>query len=162
MSVETLLSNPSLRDRLSAAADDAEARDPGSLRASTLRLLDAALRDRDVTARAREGHEYCDDMEVKALLRTRVAQREASANEHEQAGDLLAAQRERDEIAILNEFLPRTLEGSELDAVVREVVDDLQADRLADIGRCMSALKERFPDRIDPGVATKAVKAALR
>lgn len=162
MSVDTLLPNDCLRDRLAAAAEEAEAREPGSRRTATLRLLDAALRDRDATARSREGDEYCDDAQVKSLLRTLSAQRETSAREHELAGDLKAAEIAREELAVFAEFLPRPVEGAELETAVRAVVDELEADRLTDIGRCMAALKQRFGDRIDPCVATKLVKSALR
>lgn len=128
---------------------------------ATLRLIECAVRDRDVCARGRGLGEGCPDADVRTVLETMVAQREVSAREHDAAGRIEDAIREREEIEVIQKFLPVPLSGKTLEAAVGEIVEDLGASKLKDVGRCMSALKERFPGMIDTGSAGKAVREAL-
>ena len=155
-------SNNSMRDRLVAALQSAEQDDPEGTRARTLRLVKCAMRDRDVTARTQGQCEGCEDAEIRKLLETMVAQREVSAREYDESGRISDAEREREEIEIIQSFLPRPLDGDNLDTAVDEVVDDLEASKLKDVGRCMAELQHRYPGRIDTGTAGKAVRRALR
>ena len=144
-----------------AALQSAEQDDPQGIRARTLRLVKCAMRDRDVTARTQGQCEGCEDNEVRDLLETMVAQREVSAREYDESGRISDAEREREEIEIIQAFLPRPLEGEALDAAVEKVVEDLEASKLKDMGRCMAELQSRYPGRIDTGSAGKAVRRAL-
>ena len=81
--------------------------------------------------------------------------------EHEDAGLIEDAIREREEIEIIRQFLPVPLQGEALASAVSEVVTELGASKLKDLGRCMSALKERYPGLIETGEAGKAVRKAL-
>ncbi|RIJ13814.1 GatB/YqeY domain-containing protein [Henriciella mobilis] len=151
----------SIRDRLVAALNSAESDDPQGVRARTLRLVKCAMRDRDVTARTQGQCEGCEDTEVRKLLETMVAQREVSAREYDESGRISDAEREREEIAVLEAFLPRPLDGDALEDAVEQVVEDLEARKLKDMGRCMAELQSRYPGRIDTGSAGKAVRRAL-
>lgn len=155
-------SQPStIRCRIGEALSQAEQNDPDGVTAQTLRLVKCAMTDRDVTARGRGECSGCEETEIIKLLETMVAQREISAREYDEAGRIADAERERDEIEVIDNFLPKPLAGAALRAAVEDVVSDLEATKLKDVGRCMSALRERYPGRIECGPAGKAVRAAL-
>lgn len=150
-----------LRERIDTALREAEADAPEGVRASTLRLVACAIRDRDVTARRRGDCEGCPDAGVRDVLETMAEQRRVSAREFDESGRIADAEREREELAVIEEFLPQPLKGEVLEEAVQEVVSDLEARTLKDLGRCISTLKARYPGRIDPQKAGKAVRAAL-
>ncbi len=154
--------DPGLRERLEAALKDCETNAPDSVRAATLRLINCAMRDRDISARSLGQCGGCAEAEVLEVLEMMAGQREVSAAEYDESGRIEDAEREREELAVIREFLPRPLIGEALSEAVQTVVDDLNASRLTDLGRCMSALKARFPGRIEPGEAGRAVRDALR
>lgn len=150
-----------LRDQLAAALERADREDHDSVEAQTLRLILCAVGDRDMTARQRGECSGCPEAAMRDLLEMMAAQREVSISEYEAAGQVAEAERERAELDVIRAFLPRKLEGEALDAAVQEVVTDLEASRLKDLGRCMQALKQRYPGRIETGSAGKAVRQAL-
>ncbi len=151
-----------LKARIASALKDESAREThDDVRLATLRLIDCAVRDRDVCARGRGDGMGCPDAAVREVLEIMIEQRLEAASEHEAALRFEEAQRERSEIEIIESFLPVPLEGPALKAAVQTVVDDLGASKLKDLGRCMSALKEMYPDRIEPAAAGKAVREAL-
>ena len=130
-------------------------------RVATLRLINAALKDRDIAARSQDRCCGLTDEEVEAVLTKMVKQRQDSAATYEEAGRIELAEQEREEQAIIAGYLPRQMTGDEIDAAVDDVVADLGADGLKDMGRCMGALKERYAGQMDFGRANKAVKAKL-
>lgn len=150
-----------IRHRLDSALSQAETEDANSVRAQTLRLVKCAMTDRDVTARGRGDCGGCEDNEIIVLLETMVAQRELSARQFDEAGRIEDAERERDEIEVIADFLPKPLKGDDLTLAVNAIVAELAASKLKDVGKCMSALRERFPGQIECGPAGKAVRAAL-
>jgi uncharacterized protein YqeY len=151
-----------IRDRLVAALQTAESDDAEGVRARTLRLVKCAMRDRDVMARGQGNCAGCEDTEVRKLLEVMVAQREISAREYDESGRISDAEREREEMEILQSFLPRPLAGDALEDAVEVVIEDLDATKLKDMGRCMAELQTRYPGRIETGTAGKAVRRALR
>lgn len=161
MNATTKIRTASLRQRLLEALEQAEASDPVSAEAQTLRLVKCAMTDRDVLARGRGDCNGCYDAELVDLLKTMVSQREVSATEYDNTGRIADAERERQEIEILSAFLPQPLQGEALKEAVQEVIGDLSAAKLKDVGRCMTALRERYPGRIECGSAGKAVRDAL-
>lgn len=132
-----------------------------SVRLATLRLIDCAIRDRDVCARGRGEGEGCPEADVRNVLETMIAQREVAAREYDDAGRIEDAIREREEIEVIQQFLPVPLSGKALEDAVSTVVEDLGASKLKDIGRCMTALKQRYPGLIEPAIAGKAMRKAL-
>ena len=150
-----------LKARVVQALKSAEEDTTDTLRLTTLRLIAAAVRDRDVCARGRGAGEGCPDEDVRRVLETMVAQREASARQHDSVGLIEDAIREREEMAVIQQFLPSPLEGEALEAAVEQVVADLGASKLTDMGRCMSTLKARYPGLIQTCAASKAMRKAL-
>ncbi len=152
---------PSLKTRLKEALCFAEASDPDGVEAQTLRLVKCAMNDRDIKARGKGQCGGCSDDELLQLFEVMIQQREVSAKEYDDTGRIAEAEREREEIEILSVFLPKPLEGDALKMAVRTVVSDLGAKKLTDKGRCMTALRKRYPGRIECGPAGKAVQKAL-
>jgi uncharacterized protein YqeY len=150
-----------LRARILQALKDESDSAGDETKRATLRLIECAIRDRDVCARGRGQGAGCPDEDVRRVLETLVAQREESAREHDDEGRIEDAIREREEIDIIRTFLPRQLAGKALDIAVKQVVDDLGASKLTDLARCVTALKERYPGLIEASSAGKAVRTAL-
>ncbi len=150
-----------MRERINAALKAAmKAQEP--CRTSTLRLMAAALKDREIAARDEEGIDPPDDEAVAiAVLAKMIRQREDSIRTYEEAGRLELADRERDEIAVIREFLPKPMSQDEVDAAVAAAIADTEAEGLKDMSRVMAALKARHPGRMDFGKVGKQVKNAL-
>ncbi len=130
-------------------------------RTSTLRLINAAIQDRDIANRG-TGKDPVNDEEILQILSKMVRQREESALAFEQGARLELAEQERQEIAIIREFLPKQLGEEEVKHACRQVIDEVGADGLRDMGRCMAALKEKFPGKMDFGKASGIVKGLLQ
>ena len=150
-----------LRARILQALKDESDSIGDETKRATLRLIECAIRDRDVCARGRGQGAGCPDEDVRRVLETLVAQRETSAIEHDEEGRIEDAIREREEIAIIQQYLPKPLSGKALDIAVKQVVEDLGATKLADLGRCVTALKDRYPGLIEAASAGKAVRTML-
>lgn len=149
-----------LREQLADALSEAGNTDDKS-RKGTLRLINAALKDRDVANRA-AGRDPVSDEEVIVVLAKMVQHRIDSARTYEEAGQLDLAQQERDEIAVIRELMPRQLEPGEVERVCRQVVEETDSKGLRDVGRCMNALKERYPGKMNMSQASTVVKDLLR
>ena len=150
-----------LRIRINCALQAAEAADANSVEVQTLRLVKCAMDDRDVIARRRGDCSGCDDEVIVELLETMAAQRLDSIKQYDDSGRIVDAEREREELEIIHSFLPRPLSGDDLQTAAAAVVNELQASKLKDVGRCMSALREKYPGQIECGPASKAVRAAI-
>jgi uncharacterized protein len=149
-----------MRERLAEAIKDAM-RAKDQLRVSTLRLMAAALKDQDIAKRAHGDGAQLDDAEVRALLAKMIRQREESARAYEEAGRMELAERERDEQAIIREFLPKPMSQHEIDAAIAKAIHDTHASSIRDMGKVMGALKEAHAGRMDFGLVGTQVKAAL-
>jgi hypothetical protein len=150
-----------LRNRIDAALSKAESAQPCGVEAQTLRLIKCAMDDRDVIARKRGECSGCDNEVIEELLETMAEQREQSIKQFDDAGRIADAEREREELEIIMSFLPEPLSGDALQSAAAQVVTELQARKLKDVGRCMTALRKKFPGRIECGPASKAVRAAI-
>ncbi|MFD1696407.1 GatB/YqeY domain-containing protein [Roseibium aestuarii] len=149
-----------MRDTLNTALKQAQTQ-ADKCRLSTLRLIQAAIRDRDVVARS-QGGDGVEDEDILEMLQTMVRQRDVSAREFEEMGQLDLAEQERRESAIIREFLPHQIEGDVMQALCAQAVEELDAHGLRDIGRCMAALKQRYPGQMDFVKASCMVKDLLR
>ena len=150
-----------LRNRINTALSSAETENANSVESQTLRLIKCAMDDRDVIARGRGECSGCDNEVILELLETMVAQRERAIKQFDDNGRIAEAEREREEIEIIAEFLPKPLIGEALETAAAAVVSQLRASKLKDVGRCMTALRERYPGQIECGPASKAVRAAI-
>lgn len=155
---------PSIRNRLTEATKRAEA-NQDSTRLCMLRLINAAVRDRDLAERSRrclcDGDAKAPDATILSLLSTMIHQRENSAENYEESGRLDLAERERAEIAVVREFLPEPLSEAESRAAVNQAIAEMGARNLRDLGRVMSWLKARYPGQMDFNRACGWVKDSL-
>ena len=145
-----------LKSRILEDVKDAmRARDKARL--ATLRMVTAAIKQREVDQRAGS----LDDASVVAVLEKMLKQRRESASQYDGAGrdDLAAA--ERAEIAVIETYMPRALDPAEVDAMIATAIDEAGAATMKDMGRVMGLLKPRMQGRADMGAVSAAVKARL-
>lgn len=129
-------------------------------RTATLRAINAAIKDKDIDARG-QGKGPLGDEDVLALLQKMVKQREESLGIYEKAGREDLAVVEREEIAILGEFLPKGLSEAEIEAAIVDAIKKTGAEGPKDMGKVVAALKAEFPGRIDFGKASAKIRTAL-
>ncbi len=129
-------------------------------RTATLRSINAAIKDKDIEARG-QGKEPLAEGDIVVLLQKMVKQREESLGIFVKAGRDDLAVVEREEIAILSEFLPQGLSEAEVDAAITAAIAKTGAEGAKDMGKVIASLKADYPGRIDFGKASAKVKAAL-
>ncbi|RVT86724.1 GatB/YqeY domain-containing protein [Rhodobacteraceae bacterium CCMM004] len=150
-----------LRARINAGLKQAM-RDKEGQRLSTLRLINAAIKDRDIALRGQdEGPAEVGDAEVLHILGKMVKQRQESIRAYEEGGRLELADREREEIEVIEEFLPRKLNDAEVDKAIARAIGDTGASSIRDMGRVMAALKSEYTGRMDFGRVGPQVKDRL-
>lgn len=145
-----------LNDALKAAMLGRDART-----VSTVRLILAALKDRDIAARPRGLADGIPDEEILQMLQSMTKQRRESIALYEQGGRLELAQQEAEEIAIIEKFLPAQLSETEMGEAVAAQIAEIGAQGLKDMGRVMAALKEHYAGRMDFTKASGIVKRKL-
>lgn len=128
---------------------------------STLRLILAALRDRDIAERSKGNLGGLTDDQIVALLHSMVKQRYDSIEFYEKGDRPDLAQQEAEEIAIIEHFMPPQMTAAEIDAAVAGVIEELNAKNLKDMGRVMAALRERYAGLMDFSGASARVKGQL-
>lgn len=148
-----------MRDAIQAALKEAQ-KSQDKTRVSTLRLICAAVKDRDLANRS-AGKDPVSDAEISEILTKMIKQRRESAESYEQAGRLELADQERAESAVILEFLPKQMCEEEVEKACESVVRDTGAEGLRDVGKCMSTLKERFSGQMDFSKASGVVKSIL-
>lgn len=149
-----------LRTKLQAATKDAmKARD--GTRLSALRLISAAVKDREIAARGGDGDAELTDADLIAILSKMVKQRQESAKAYEEGGRLELAEKEQVEIEIIQEFLPRQLDEAETVAAIDSAIADLGATGIRDMGRVMAELRDRHAGQMDFGAVGPMVKTRL-
>ena len=149
-----------MRDEINAALKQAM-KDKNSNRLSTLRLISAAIKDRDIAARSDGNDARVSDEDVLAILVKMVKQRQESARVYEEGNRLDLSERELSEIVIIEEFLPRQLSADKTEAVIAQAISDTGAESIRDMGKDMGILKSKYTGQIDFGAAGALVKAAL-
>ncbi|MDP6621581.1 MAG: GatB/YqeY domain-containing protein [Alphaproteobacteria bacterium] len=145
-----------LNDALKAAMKAQDKR-----RVSTLRLILAALKDRDIAARSGDNGDGISETDILGMLQTMIRQRQDSTEQFKQGGRKDLADKEQEEIAVIQDFLPDQLDEGEVGEACREVVAELEAGSLKDMGRVMGELKSRYTGRMDFSKASAAVKELL-
>lgn len=149
-----------LRERVNTAVKQAM-KDKEAARLSTLRLINAAIKDRDIAARAEGNENGVDESEVLAILGKMVKQRRESAKTYEEGGRLDLAEREEAEIVVIEEFLPRPLNEAEVNAAVDAAVAEVGATSIRDMGRVMGVLKGKYTGQMDFGAVGALIKTRL-
>ena len=150
-----------LREQIDEALKTAMKARDDKTRVSTLRLINAAIKDRDIAARGEDRCCGVTDDEILQLLTKMVKQREDSANAYEAGCRPDLAEQENREIVIIREFLPRQLTDAEIEAAVAAALADENATSLKDMGRVMAALKTRHAGSMDFAKAGTLVKKSL-
>ena len=149
-----------LRDRLQSALKDAmRARDAERL--STLRLINAAIKDREIAMRGDGAEAVVSEGEVTGILSKMVKQRQESARVYEEGGRLELAEKELNEIKVIEEYLPRQLDGEEVDAAIGSAIAEAGAASIRDMGKVMAVLKAKYTGQMDFATVGPRVKEML-
>lgn len=130
-------------------------------RTSTLRLIQAAIQDRDIANRG-AGKDPVSGDEIMQILAKMVKQREESAKAFEDGQRPELAAQERDEITIIRGFLPTQMDEATVKQACRQAIADVGAEGLRDMGKTMAALKEKYPGKMDFSKASGVVKELLQ
>ena len=149
-----------LRDRINSALKQAM-KDKDTARLATLRLINAAIKDQEIAARVNGETPAMGDAEILAILGKMTKQRNESVRAYEEGGRLDLAEREREEIAVIEEFLPRQLDDTETDAAIDAAIDATGASSIRDMGKVMGVLKSRYTGQMDFGAVGPMVKDKL-
>jgi uncharacterized protein YqeY len=151
-----------LRSQISQALKNAM-RERNAVRLSTLRLISAAIKDRDIEKRAENGGEDdgVGDGEILTILGKMVKQRHESARAYEEGGRLELAEKELAEITVIEDFLPRQLSEDETAAAVEKAIAKTSASSIRDMGKVIGELKGRYTGQMDFSKVGPMVKAKL-
>lgn len=149
-----------LRAQISAAVKQAM-RDKAAERLSTLRLISAAIKDKEIELRGKGADTAVGDDDILAILGKMTKQRMESARAYEEGGRAELAENEKREIAILEEFLPRQLDEAEITAAIDAAIAEAGAESLRDMGKVMGVLKSKYTVQMDFGRVGPMVKAKL-
>lgn len=150
----------SLRAQLTDAMKEAmKAKD--AKRLATVRLILAALKDRDIAARTETSKDLVGDDDILTLLAKMIKQREESATVYRQGGRPELAENEESEIAVIRTFMPKQMDEGEMKAALQAVIAETGAASIKDMGKVMAVLKERYAGQMDFGKASAATKDAL-
>jgi len=148
-----------LRDNINNAMKDAmKARD--ERRVSTLRMMNAAIKNADIAARG-EGKDPLNEADLMSLFQKMIKQRQESADLYEKGGRPELAAQEKGEIAIISSYLPQQMSDVEAGAAISALLQEINAETMKDMGRAMSALRERFAGKMDFGKASGRIKELL-
>jgi len=128
---------------------------------STLRLVNAALKDRDIAARGKGNMDGISDEEILTMLQSMIKQRRDSIAMYEKGGRPELAEREANEITVIENFLPKQFTEDEIQDVIAKVMSDVDAQGLKDMGKVMGILKKEYNGQMDFSKASGMVKDSL-
>lgn len=149
-----------LRDKISSGLKSAM-KNKEVLRLSTLRLISAAIKDKDIALRGQGKPDGVGEAEILAILGKMVKQRQETARTYEEAGRLELAEQELAEVKIIEEFLPTQLSEAEVETAIQTAITELEAESIRDMGRVIGALKTRYTGQMDFGRVGPMVKDRL-
>jgi hypothetical protein len=128
---------------------------------STIRLINAAIKDRDIAARANGNQDGIADTEILSMMQSMIKQRQESSKTYADNGRDDLAERELDEIKVIERFLPQQMSEEETSAAIEAIIADTGASSIKDMGKVMGELKSRYAGQLDMAKAGGAVKAKL-
>ncbi len=152
-----------LRDQIDDALKTAM-REKDKIGLSTLRLINAAIKDRDIAKRGEGGDGSdtgVDGTEILQILGKMVKQRQESARAYEEGGRLELAEQERSEIAVIETFLPKQLDEAEVSSAIDAAIAEAGASSIRDMGKVMGILKSKYTGQMDFGAVGPMVKTKL-
>jgi uncharacterized protein YqeY len=148
-----------LRESINNAMKEAmKARD--ERRVSTLRMMNAAIKNADIEARGL-GKEPLNEADLMSLFQKMIKQRQESADLYEKGGRAELAEQERGEITIISSYLPQQMSDVEAGVAISALLQEINAETMKDMGRAMTALRERFAGKMDFGKASARIKELL-
>jgi len=148
------------RSELNAAMKDAM-KNKNQTALSTIRLITAAMKDRDIAARGNGKADGIEDDEILSMLQSMIKQRQESAQTYCDAGREELAEREEAEIEVIKKFLPQQLAEEEVNAAIEKIIAEQEASSIKDMGKVMGVLKKQYAGQIDMGKAGGLVKQKL-
>ena len=149
-----------LREEISTALKDSiKAKE--TCATATLRLITAAVKDRDIAARDKGNQQGISDQEILSLMQSMIKQRHESAAAYEAGKRQDLADREREEITVIERFLPTQMSSDEVTQAVDAVIQETGSGCIKDMGKCMGVLKEKYAGRMDFSKASAIVKERL-
>ena len=128
---------------------------------STLRLVLAAIKDRDIAARSKGNNIGISEDEIKLLLQTMIKQRQESSQIYKQAGRTELYESEQEEIKIISNFLPKQMNEDEIAKAIETVINEIDSKSIKDMGKIMSKLKEKYAGRCDFSLVSKIAREKL-
>ena len=149
-----------LRDRIQVDLNKA-VRDKNKEIISTLRLVLAAMKDRDIVARSKGNNDGITEDEISLMLQTMIKQRTESAKIFFEAGRNDLAEKEENEISIISDFLPKQLTNNEILIVIEKTIEETGAKSMRDMGKIMGLIKQRYAGKCDFSEVSKIVKDTL-
>ena len=149
-----------LRDRIQVDLNKA-VRDKNKEIISTLRLVLAAMKDRDIVARSKGNNDGITEDEISLMLQTMIKQRTESAKIFFEAGRNDLAEKEENEISIISNFLPKQLTNNEILIVIEKTIKETQAKSMRDMGKIMGIIKQKYAGKCDFSEVSKIVKDTL-
>lgn len=149
-----------MRDRINASVKQAML-DKEKIRLGTLRLVNAAIKDRDIAARSDGNMDGVSDDDILGIMTKMIKQRVDSAKIYSGAGRQELADQELSEIKVIEEFLPKQLSEDETRNAVQAIVTSVDATSIRDMGKVMGALKTQYAGQMDFGKAGGIVKGLL-
>jgi uncharacterized protein len=149
-----------IRDDINTALKEAM-KAKNERKVSTLRLVNAKIKDADIAARTEDSKEPIGDEGVLGVLQKMIKQRTESVEIYDKAGRQELAQQEREEIAFISAYLPKQMSEDEVKAAIAEVIKTIGAAGVKDMGKVIGALKGKYAGKMDFGKASPLVKAAL-
>ncbi|ATN35007.1 glutamyl-tRNA amidotransferase [Rhizobium sp. ACO-34A] len=149
-----------MRDRLADSLKESlKAKD--TRRTSTVRLIQAAIKDRDIANRG-AGKDPVSDDDIMQILTKMIKQREESAKIYAENARPELAEQEREEIAIIKTFMPEQLSDEKVKDAAAAAIQEVGAQGLRDMGKCIALLKDRYPGQMDFAKASGVVKDLLK
>lgn len=147
-----------LRDRFTEALKEAM-KSKEDLTVSTVRLILARLKEKDIEARPKL--DRIDDVAIQQMLQQMIKQRRESIELYEKGNRPELVAKEKGEITIIERFLPKQMTGAELESAVRDTIKETGAAGIKDMGKVMAALKTKYAGQLDPAAASQTVKKLL-
>lgn len=161
MSVNCIVFMELLREKIKSSLNE-NLRKKDEIAVSTLRLILAAIKDRDIEYRTKKKGELITDEDILSLLINMVKQRKESVEIYSKAGRKDLSQREEKEIEIIKSFLPRQIKSSELEEIIKNVVSEMNFSSIKDLGNLIKILKEKFPGQLDMKEVAEFAKKNLQ
>jgi uncharacterized protein YqeY len=131
-------------------------------RIHTLRLILAAIKDKEIASRSNGENDEISSDAVSGLLKKMIKQRNDSIEMFEKANRQELVQKEQEEVKIISEFLPAQLDEDQTIKVCEEAISQLDAQNLKDIGKVIKLLKEKHSDSLDMSIASRILKERLK